>query len=125
MARLIVLRFEDDDDADLFTRSTVLMDSKGDGSLLQVFPTVEGMFQAPTKLCDCADRGDGWRHSDKHGWWLHHGCGRPSTGWAENLRAVIRSGKDLTERVSRNTIERTKSLTGFCPECGQSYPGYE
>jgi hypothetical protein len=123
LARLVVLKFEDDDDAEEFEGaaggSALVI-----GDLYNSF-SVEGMFQAPTKLCDCADRSDGWRHSDKHGWWLHHGCGRPSVGWAENLRAVIRSGKDLTERVSKNTIERTNSLTGFCPECGQSYPGYE
>lgn len=116
MARLVVLRFEDDEQATEFVEvNRVIIPHKSH----YANATVEGMFQTPTKFCDCPYRGDGWRRSEKHGWWLHFGCGRPSIGWSENIRAVISEGHDLLERVSKkNTEERRNATPYFVPESG-------
>jgi len=119
MARLLILRFEDDQVAEGFIGW-----QKYQSNIVSM-ATVEGMFQTPTQFCDCAYRGDGWRHSGKHNWWLHHSCGRPSVGWGNNIRTIISSGHDLLEKLSKNTQERIDAAGRKCPECGQAREGYE
>lgn len=103
MARLVVLRFEDDEDAEDFI-DKVNKTSRVDFDYYQC-PTVEGMFKVPT-IFHGGHQSSGWRKSDKHGWWICRDCGAPSVGWGSNIRAVIASGNDLLEKVSKNTQER-------------------
>lgn len=124
MARLLVLRFEDDEFAEDFIKASG-RDTAILSDLYREY-TIEAAFQMPTKFCNCAHRGDGWRHSGKHNWWLHHSCGRPSVGWGSNIRTIIATGHDLTEnQTKQNTQERIDMVGMRCPECGQPREGYE
>jgi hypothetical protein len=116
MARLIVLRFENDDDAEDFVgrvnrTSSVNFD-------FYDCPTVEGMFQTPTKFHGGHGQSSGWRKSDKHGWWICRDCGAPSVGWSSNIRAVISDANDLLEKPSKNTQERIDMTPDFDNETG-------
>src|SRR6266498_2578444 len=107
MARLVVLRFEDDNMAEDFLRPSIM---RKYGEKSEYSYTVEMMVQTPTQFCSCAYRGDGWRRGDKRGWWIHASCGKPSVGWGENPRAVISEAKDLLEKESANTEERLQEI---------------
>jgi hypothetical protein len=121
MARLVILRIDDDDEADLFVRSEILRDSYGDeeyeGGPVRVITTIEGMFQVPT-IFHGGHQSSGWRKSAKHGWWICRDCGAPSVGWASNIRAVIGEANDLLERPSKNTQERIDMAPDFDNETG-------
>lgn len=99
MARLVVLRFENDEEAEQFITQV----KRG---VMAASCTTEMMVQTPTLFCNCAYRGDGWRRGEKRGWWVHAGCGKPSVGWGENPRAVLSEANDFLEKKSANTEER-------------------
>lgn len=107
MARLVVLRFEDDQLAEDFSRSLWEGNFHTFDDLFQSF-TTEMMVQTPTKFCDCRDRipRDGWKRYGAHDWLLHDTCGKPSVGWGNNARAVICEAVDLLEKPSGNTRSR-------------------
>jgi hypothetical protein len=104
MARLVVLRFENDEDAQAFVDTY-----SGYGSDDIYNPTIEMMVQTPTKFCDCISRDDGYRRGPTRGWLIHSKCGKPRQQWAENPRAVIVESVDLLEKSSGNTGERIQA----------------
>jgi hypothetical protein len=115
VARLVVLRFENDQEADVYVDTllhgyTIFIPIPGQVGRDKIKPTVEMVVQTPTLFCDCSYRGDGWRRGEKRGWWVHNGCGKPSIGWGENPRAVIGEAVDLLEKPSKNTDERLQHI---------------
>jgi hypothetical protein len=109
MARLIVLRINDDDEAEYLARSLPIRSD--------FRATVEGMFQTPTVFHE-GHQSSGWRKSAKHGWWICRDCGAPSPGWGNNIRAIIGEANDLLERPSKNTQERIDMAPDFDNETG-------
>jgi hypothetical protein len=109
MARLIVLRIEDDEEADWLTDPTNFSELLQSAMLYQV--TIEMMVQTPTMFCDCFQRPKAWRRGEKRGWWVHSECGRPSVAWGSNPRAVIGEAIDMLEKETpRNTQERLQEI---------------
>jgi hypothetical protein len=86
MATLIVLKFEDNDDAIEFANNI--------GS---EFVEVIGRYRTPTLFCECTGSGKSWAWEPTHGWVVHasyvrrneNGCMRPSLPWGSSHRAVI------------------------------------
>jgi hypothetical protein len=120
MARLVILRFENDDEAEHFVWHTlhgvVVKADSEDGETYKTV-TAEGMFQTPTVFHE-GHQSSGWRKSAKHGWWICRDCGAPSVGWSSNIRAVISEANDLLERPSKNTQERIDMAPDFDDETG-------
>jgi hypothetical protein len=109
MARLVVLRFENDQDADDFLESTFYARDEIEGyRRIPLRGSAVMMVQTPTKFCECVFRGDGFRRGEKRGWWIHVGCGKPTVMWGENPRAVLDEAIDLLEKPSRNTDENLR-----------------
>lgn len=103
MARLVVLSFEDNDEADRFVNqaecSTVTSQDLLDNC------EVVGLFAFPTQFCEnsgsggCA-RGNkrirGWTQGKKYGWWVCSVCHKPSGYNREALfRPVVSQGVNL------------------------------
>jgi hypothetical protein len=89
MARYILLRIEDNGEADS------LVEAIGKGHVFagtdhsetgyrvwQIASRVEvrGLFAAPTKFCDCSDKSDTSARSANFGWWVHLKCKKPKKG---------------------------------------------
>jgi hypothetical protein len=102
MARYILLRIEDNTDAEKFVEAlkapggvwfyepnpdanshTV---SEGMEDVYRMRPLapeqvqVRGLFAAPTKFCDCPDKSDTSARSANFGWWVHLKCKKPKKG---------------------------------------------
>src|SRR6266536_1028314 len=105
MARLLVLRFEDDTEAEYFIKWAKVQ------SNIVGRATIEMMVQTPTKFCECTARPKHWRRGEKRGWQIHNECGRPSIGWASNPRAVIGTAIDFLEKPTKqNSEERHQKI---------------
>jgi hypothetical protein len=94
VARLVLLRFDSNEAAELFAR--VLSDPETNGPGMDVNDLLYGVkpewvIGMPTKACECAQtrpskrqRGghkvEGWTKGKTYGWWIHpvKGCGRVS-----------------------------------------------
>jgi hypothetical protein len=112
MAKLVVLRFEDDAEADEFCNSKILYEEPYYHPVEATSVTVEGVYKTPTLFCECTDGGKAWARGSTRGWWVHaltppdkSGCGKPSPSWGENHRSVIGSAVNEIERPSKNTEE--------------------
>lgn len=110
MARLVVVEFSDNEEAERFAeenRDTVWVVDGTDGNArarsddstwckVQVL----GLFGFPTTNCTCSGRLRGknrvmaWTRGKKYGWWVHS-CGKPSKQWGSNIQAVIADGINL------------------------------
>lgn len=110
MARLVVLRFEKDDDAELYVEST--REDRWPPA------TVEGMYQTPTKFHEPDHKSSGWRWGPKHNWQICHDCGMPSVGYANNHKAIVFDAINLLEKPSKNTLERMTERPKVNPETG-------
>lgn len=109
MARFILLRVEDNADADTIVKQ--LQQDGGVSSLASPadsFPevhtaTVAGLFPLPTVFCSCpndqGERSQGGKRitrGAKLGWWVHRECGRPLQGSWQSPRNLIQP--DWSER---------------------------
>lgn len=108
MARLVVVRFTDNEEAERFAeenRDTVWIidgldpdNPKKKQGWAKV--RVLGLFAWPTSYCICSgtfrgkNRIKGWSRGKKYGWWVHR-CGRPSKLWGSSIHAVIADGINL------------------------------
>ena|SRR5215218_10071218 len=114
MARLVVLRFENDETAERFVRQVDTWWLDGEG-----YPaTTEGMYQTPTKFHEPNHQPSGWRWGPKHNWQICHDCGMPSVGYANNHKAIIFDAINLLEKPSKNTLERMTEKPKVNPETG-------
>lgn len=102
MARLVLLSFDSNADAELIVRQLQ------DGGVLPGDPTVEWVLGKPTRSCECAlkadpvarrkRRGVGRTSKDaftkgrKLGWWLHAACGRPTRMVVERFTTNLTNG---------------------------------
>jgi hypothetical protein len=123
VARYILLQVSNDADADSLVEAINNNQTVGDEKLHHVFygtpkdpadprmgglkftnlPTdvsVRGMWQKPTKYCDCTtrDRARGFSLSKKYKWWVHAACGKPTESWATNI------GERLFQALGKNLI---------------------
>lgn len=121
MARYLLLSFSDNQEADEFLAAVANNHDVGDEKLHHVFygipkdpadvkagltmhglPTnvyVRGMWQQPTKYCECTtrERADGFARSKKYSWWVHVRCAMPTRQWAQAVgeRLFLALGKNL------------------------------
>lgn len=110
MARWVLLAFEDDAVAKSFValvqkgvedwHGESMEDAASAGVLAVSSSTVDGVFGKPTKFCDCSNKKSGWRRGQKHGWWIHANCGRPSKPYGTSISAVIGSAINLLKEKS-------------------------
>src|SRR6266480_628641 len=116
MARLVLLSFDDNEDAETFVQAVTTGQHvfyskphpKLEGQYSVVQPAhllhVEGLFMRPTQFCDCASKGkfnrnDGFSQGKKYGHWIHR-CGKPSRmAWDEAAQRarLLTFGRNLLE----------------------------
>jgi hypothetical protein len=86
MAKYILLRFEDEDEAELFKK------------YYPVAAELKGVYKAPTMFCHCTSvKGRGWTKGQKWGWWVCDICGKPSPKAQETLIKESAFGFNLLE----------------------------
>ena len=115
MARLVVLEFDDDGEADTlvedWNRARQEAPRQEDGTLRIVLLTPQqendvqckiiGMYKRPTLFCDpsdghrCRKTNSGWTKGKKWGWWVCGSCHKPSKLWGNNVSAIIGSARNL------------------------------
>lgn len=85
MTKLILLKFEDDKDADDFLTGNVAARPKGQepaDDSFYVASEVVGAFKEPTLFCECPpekrDNSGRSKTGKKFGWWIRSCCGRPA-----------------------------------------------
>jgi hypothetical protein len=81
MARYVLLKFDDNDDA---SEALVTIQRNGHirGELSNLQCVVRGVWACPTKYCECGTAKPGYTRGRKYGWWVHAACGKPTKGWA-------------------------------------------
>jgi hypothetical protein len=97
MARYVLLRFDDDDQADHFVeaikQNDVFFSHKNPdgtgnyGYITGVQPV--GVFQSPTKFCDCENKLAPSVRSKKYGWWVHPHCRKPKAGISQQPKNLL------------------------------------
>lgn len=99
MAVYVVLELEDEKDV-TFLQQTY------------EWPIV-GVFKKPTLFHDPALHQNRTSKSElsftrgkKYGWWVCATCKRPTTGWGQNVQAVISSGVNLANEYLRQTQQQ-------------------
>lgn len=106
MARYVVLSFQNDSDADEFVNAfnsqggVFFVGSDTHFKNVREGDHVRGMYQRPTKFCDCAGAGKlekrtGYSQGKKFGWWVHTGCGKPARAWTNGDHFHAALGKNL------------------------------
>lgn len=101
MARLVVLRFDDNEVADEFIKNGKdFLDSTYDNFWGNVH--VKGLYAMPTQFCDsgggCSTgkRIQFWTRGTKFGWWVCKVCRKPAkTTEEKTIRAVVSQGTNL------------------------------
>src|SRR5690348_2365887 len=111
MARYVVLSFDDNEEAERFTRD-VQAYNQG---------TVEGIFAKPTLFCPgsgaggCAQgkRYRAWVQGQKWGWWVCTVCHRPSGAMSEEkrMRATISQGTNILALSQEETASEGEAKT--------------
>jgi hypothetical protein len=56
---------------------------------------VRGMWQKPTKFCDCTGVDKSFTRSKKYSWWVHSKCGKPTELWASGEHFFYSLGRNL------------------------------
>ena len=94
MAKYLLLRFENDEDADAAILQTTTP------AHLQIV----AVYKAPTVFCECASdssvpmRKQAWGRGIKWGWWVCNFCGKPSKGSvSKNMFAETDFGFNLLD----------------------------
>lgn len=101
MARLVVLEFPDNEDAEAFVYGI-------DAGAIGPGPAgvqVAAVYARPTKFCTCTTgfgmkqkqgkMAGGFTRTRKYGWWVHAVCGKPTQMWTENFQMNLINAKDL------------------------------
>lgn len=65
---------------------------------------VRGMYQKPTKFCECTGVDKSFTRSKKYSWWVHSACGKPTELWARGEHFFYSLGTNLLP-VSTNAPE--------------------
>ena len=108
MARIVVLQFEDNEEADIFVKNEGMHPE----TAIWTYETV-GMFQMPTMFCPNSGSGGcstgkrvrAWQRGQKFGWWVCTICKKPS-GYVppgkpnEIWRRVVSQGVNLLRAVT-------------------------
>jgi|SRR6478609_6845060 len=113
MAKYVVLRFEDNDQADTFVEDMLREPDEPILTPVQendVRATPVGVYRAPTMFCARADgrhkgRVQGFTHGKKFGWWVCGQCGKPTLLWGSSHQAVIGSGVNLLPDAKEDKLE--------------------
>lgn len=95
MARLVVLRFDDNKAAEEFVKAGVdnkvfIADERT--NMLRITGEVVGLFGQPTMFCDCTlrkGRVKGYSRGQRWGWWVCSACKKPTRAWGGHLQAVL------------------------------------
>lgn len=107
MARLVVLSFDDNEDAEDFIKDVQFQDGtvftypEGSNDAESYSTEVVGLFAKPTVFCDPGDghKGKktqaGWTRGKKYGWWVCGACKKPSVLWGKKFECVIGNGRNL------------------------------
>lgn len=111
MARVVVLKFDEDDAANRFVEH--MSNRMGAGALNQAsvaiaYADVTHVFKVPTKFCECnvplsAPKGT-YGLGKKWGWWVHKGCGRPAPRpWSteRGFRQLLFSARNLLDEIRK------------------------
>lgn len=119
MPRLVVLDFDDNEQAEEFIESGKY--------------NVVGLFARPSLFCDPSDghtggrgkTGRGWTKGKKYGWWVCAVCKKPSRLWGEKFECVVGNGKNLLKEFLCSHPEEAHS-TGDgshyrCKDCGYAW----
>jgi hypothetical protein len=85
MAKLVLVRFEDDTEANILSKAVETGDIAQLDSVLQFSKSAEvvGEYKEPTKFCECppevrSKEPKTSKRGRKYGWWIRPCCGRPS-----------------------------------------------
>lgn len=113
MATLVVLRFDDDEDAKQFVEAKGYFVNDTNDCVLRVFPVTIGRYRTPTQFCMCSESKIGFAWEDTHGWVVHSynlrsrtaGCMKPTPAWGQNHRAVIGSAINHMDKPGRQAEE--------------------
>lgn len=89
MAKYVVVEFDNNEEADAFV-STL----QGDAASMRVV----GVYQKPTKFCECADPGDRSTLGQKYNWYVHAACGRPKKLVWQKPRNMMKPEEVLSQR---------------------------
>lgn len=97
MAKYVMLRFEDDKEADILIEAVQSGDvSKLDTVLQFGSAFVRAVFKIPTKFCECTSvKNRGWTRGKKYGWWVCSICHKPSKSWGTGHHWFLGLGKNL------------------------------
>lgn len=104
MAMFVVLRFEDDEEANDFISDVVVTGGSYSYSKEEVVPGTDavGMFKAPTQFCYNLDghrnHKTGWTCGKKWGWWVCPGCGKPSWNTQDGVLSFMANNLLLLNR---------------------------
>lgn len=139
MARLVVLEFDDNTQAetliDDWWRALQSTPASEDGTVRVDLLTpvqennvqckVVGLFARPTVFCNPADdlhrgrgkTGRGWTRGTKYGWWVCAVCKKPSRMWGEGLQSVLAGARNLLQEFLCDHSERSESADGIHQRC--------
>ena len=101
MARLVVLRFEDNDEAEEFVNAHKVYMADEKTNMHQAFPEVLGLLAMPTQFCEQGGCGKGrikeFARGTSYGWWVCARCHKPSgkTTGAKLWRTICSQARNL------------------------------
>lgn len=119
MARYVLVAFDDDKVANEFVQAVerpggfFFLGTDGHFRTVNVSDEpgkafVRGVWQKPTKFCDCQPSGRkqerGYTRGKKYSWWVHKDCGKPTSLWASGEHFFYSLGRNLLP-VSSNAPE--------------------
>ena len=91
--RYVVLKFDDNDDAEAFVQLALRDPIKEYEAM--------GLFAGPTQFCTCTGgrgRIHSWTRGQRFGWWVCKSCKKPSEatgGPLQQMRAVVSQSRNL------------------------------
>lgn len=111
MARIVVLSFEDNEEAEAFADAVKFYVADRMTNQRRVFPEVLGLFAYPTLFCESSGSGGcrvsgrrvaGWTRGLKYGWWVCAVCKKPSGFNKDSLfRSVVSQGVNFRDRAQK------------------------
>lgn len=98
MAVYVLLAFNDDAQAKTFVEDILTYPNDAILTPAQendVRATVEGVYQKPTKYCECDRHAKGFTRGKNYGWWVCAQCGKPTPLWSRGDMWYTAIGSDL------------------------------
>lgn len=111
MARYVLVRFGNDAEAERFVTAVrertvtfpYIAQPGAEGAYYDYIASGEvyGMFQSPTKFCECTTKSDKSGRSKNYGWWCCLVCRKPKKGNIQHPYNMINpeSNKDTQKRI--------------------------